>query len=143
MKIYPKKSSPCTCLNLRRASKAITEYYDNYLQVEGISVSQFALLRHVAYFESMTMTNLAAHMRIDRTTLNRNLKPLVEQEFLAIAPGKDSRTREIRLLNKGKKKLARSQILWQQAQQNIKDYLGIDDVQKLTELVAKIEALVP
>lgn len=143
MKTYPKLSSPCTCLNLRRASKAITEYYDNYLKAEGISVSQLVLLRYVDYFNSMTMTHLAERMRIDRTTLNRNVKPLVDQGFLAIVPGKDSRTREIRLLDEGKQKLQKSLVLWEQAQQDVQEYLGIDNVEKLTELAAKIEALVP
>lgn len=143
MKTYPKIPSPCTCLNLRRAAKAITEYYDNYLKSEGISVSQLVLLRYVDYFGSMTMTHLAERMRIDRTTLNRNVKPLVEQGFLEIVPGKDSRTREIRLLDEGKRKLKKSLVLWEQSQQDIRNYLGIEDVKKLTVLAAKIEALVP
>ena len=143
MEIYPKPSSPCTCLNLRRAARAITEYYDNYLKTEGISVSQMVLLRHVDYFKSVTMTHLAKQMRIDRTTLNRNLKPLVEQGFVEIVPGKDSRTREIHLLDEGKNKLKRAMALWVQAQGGVRDYLGSDDAAKLTELAAKIEALVP
>jgi hypothetical protein len=34
-------------------------------------------------------------------------------------------------------------LLWEQAQQDIRDYLGAEDAKKLTELVAKIEAIVP
>lgn len=143
MKTYPKKSSPCACLNLRRAAKAITTYYDDYLQAAGITVPQMVLLRHVNYYTSVTMTDLAKAMRIDRTTLNRNLKPLVAQGLLEIDRGEDSRTREIHLLEDGKHKLQEALLLWEQAQQDIRDYLGQEDAEKLTELVAKIEALVP
>jgi DNA-binding MarR family transcriptional regulator len=143
MKIYPKKSSPCACLNLRRAAKAITIYYDCCLQSTGITVPQMVLLRHVNFYKSVTMTDLAKTMRIDRTTLNRNLKPLVAQGFLEITRGEDSRTREIHLLEEGEHKLQEAMPLWEQAQQDIRDYLGQEDAKKLTELVAKIEALVP
>lgn len=143
MKTYPKEPSPCACLNLRRAAKAITTYYDNYLQPVGISAPQMVLLRHVNFYTSVTMTDLAKAMRIDRTTLNRNLKPLIARGFLEIARGEDSRTREIHLLEEGKHKLQEALLLWGQAQQDIRDYLGVEDAEKLTELVAKIEALVP
>lgn len=143
MKTYPKKSSPCACLNLRRAAKAITTYYDNYLQAVGISVPQMVLLRHVNFYKSITMTELAKTMRIDRTTLNRNLKPLTAQGFLEITVGEDSRTREIHLLADGEHKLQEAMLLWEQAQQDIRDYLGAEDAEKLTELVTKIEAIVP
>lgn len=143
MKTYPKEPSPCACLNLRRAAKAITTYYDNYLQPIGISAPQMVLLRHVNFYTSVTMTDLAKAMRIDRTTLNRNLKPLIARGFLEIARGEDSRTREIHLLEEGKHKLQEALLLWGQAQQDIRDYLGVEDTEKLTELVAKIEALVP
>ena len=143
MKTYPKEPSPCACLNLRRAAKAITTYYDNYLQPVGISAPQMVLLRHVNFYTSVTMTDLAKAMRIDRTTLNRNLKPLIARGFLEIARGEDSRTREIHLLEVGKHMLQEALLLWGQAQQDIRDYLGVEDTEKLTELVAKIEALVP
>jgi len=143
MQTYPKKPSPCTCLNLRRASRAITAYYDHYLQPSGLSVSQLTLLRHIIFYKSVTMTRLAAQMRIDRTTLNRNLKPLAEQGLLEIIPGKDSRTKLICLKPKGEKKLQEALVLWEQVQKTVREYLGPDDADKLTDLTTKIEALVP
>ena len=143
MNTYPKKSSHCACLNLRRASRAITAYYDHYLKPSGLSVSQLTLLRHIIFYKSVTMTRLAAQMRIDRTTLNRNLKPLAEQGLLEIIPGKDSRTKLICLKPKGEKKLQEALVLWEQVQKTVREYLGPDDADKLTDLTTKIEALVP
>ena len=143
MQTYPKKPSPCTCLNLRRASRAITAYYDHYLKPSGLSVSQLTLLRHIVFYKSVTMTRLAAQMRIDRTTLNRNLKPLAEQGLLEITPGKDSRTKLICLKPEGEEKMQEALVLWEQAQKAVREYLGPDDADKLTDLTAKIEALVP
>lgn len=142
MNVCVKQTSPCTCLNLRRAARAITEYYDSRVSQAGISISQLTLLR---YAESgpATITELAGHMRIDRTTLNRNLKPLVEKGFIAVVPGHDSRTREIMLTDTGRRKLAEALILWAQVQHDVEKYLGAADVQKLTELTGKIETLHP
>ena len=142
MAMSVKQTSPCTCLNLRRASRAITEYYDARISPAGVSISQLTLLRYAGN-KPATITELAGHMRIDRTTLNRNLKPLVEQGLVAIVPGQDSRSREIRLTNAGRQKLADAMILWRQVQQEVERYLGADNTAKLTELAAKIEALAP
>ena len=142
MNVCVKQTSPCTCLNLRRAARAITEYYDSRISQVGISISQLTLLRY-AESGASTVTELAGHMRIDRTTLNRNLKPLAEKGFIAVVPGHDSRTREIMLTDAGRQKLAEALILWAQVQHDVEKYLGEADVQKLTELTGKIETLHP
>ncbi|WP_245693067.1 hypothetical protein [Sporomusa acidovorans] len=41
-------------------------------------------------------------MRIDRTTLNRNIKPLIEAGFIEVNAGVDPRSRQILLTAEGK-----------------------------------------
>ncbi|URN84259.1 MarR family winged helix-turn-helix transcriptional regulator [Acetobacterium wieringae] len=71
-----KKSSVCSCLNMRRASLAMTEIYDHYLEPCHLSISQFSILKHIDGMEPVSVSELAAAIRLDRTTLVRNLKPL-------------------------------------------------------------------
>lgn len=75
-KNHNKKSSVCNCLNLRRASLSITEIYDHYLAPSQLSVSQFSIPKHVREMAPVSVSELAAEIRLDRTTLVRNLKPL-------------------------------------------------------------------
>uniref|UniRef100_UPI000471FC68 MarR family winged helix-turn-helix transcriptional regulator n=1 Tax=Paenibacillus zanthoxyli TaxID=369399 RepID=UPI000471FC68 len=74
-----KSSSVCNCINLRRASLAITELYDRYLAPSGLNNSQFSLLRHIDRMGPASVSDVALKMRLDRTTLVRNLKTLEQQ----------------------------------------------------------------
>lgn len=141
--VYPKSPSPCICLNMRRASRAVTRFYDEVLKPSGLTIAQLALLRHVEVAEKTTISELAKQMRIDRTTLNRNMHPLTDAALLKISPGKDPRTREIMLTETGKAAAASGWKLWEEAQKSIKEYMGEEDLAKLNRLLSKLEALVP
>jgi DNA-binding MarR family transcriptional regulator len=101
------------------------------------------LLRHIEIVEMTTISELAKMMRIDRTTLNRNMKPLADAGLITINPGKDSRTRQIMLTEAGKDAVIKAWALWGEAQILIEEYLGDEDLGKLIQLMGKLEALVP
>lgn len=140
---FSKHSSLCNCLNIRRASRAVTHFYDKFLEPSGIKTNQFFLLRSVEKFGPIIISELAKEMRIDRTTLTRNMKPLVDAELISINPGKDPRFKEVMLTESGKKVIAESLELWEKAQAALKEYLGEKDLETLVELLARLEALVP
>ena len=139
--VQPKRSSPCICMNLRRASRSLTFFYDEVLKPSGLTVNQLALLRNLELLEQTTIGQLAKTMRIDRTTLNRNMKPLADTGLIEINPGKDSRTKAIVLTEQGKAAYGLGWRLWGEAQQSIQEYLGEEDLAKLKQLLAKVEAL--
>jgi DNA-binding MarR family transcriptional regulator len=141
--IYPKCPSPCTCMNMRRASRAVTQFYDEILKPSGLTIGQLGLLRHLEIAEQTTISELAKTMRIDRTTLNRNMKPLADTGLITITPGKDSRTRQVMLTEMGKDARVRGGRLWDKAQAVLKEYMGVEDISKLTHLLSKLEALLP
>jgi DNA-binding MarR family transcriptional regulator len=80
-------------------------------------------------------------MRIDRTTLNRNLKPLVDVGLIVINPGKDSRVKHVLLSEAGKTVIVNAWVLWEEAQAALKEYLGEEDLATLVKLLARVEAL--
>ena len=141
--VYPKKPSLCNCMNVRRASRAATQFYDEVLKSSGLTIAQLSLLRHIEKGELATITELAKMMRIDRTTLNRNMKPLVDARMIVINPGKDSRTRQVMLTEVGRDAVNKGWALWGDAQASLKEYLGEEDLGKLVQLLSKLEALVP
>jgi DNA-binding MarR family transcriptional regulator len=130
-------------MNIRRASRAVTQFYDEVVKPSGLTVAQLSLLRQLEMTESITISELAKIMRIDRTTLNRNMKPLSDAEFIAINPGKDSRTRQIVLTETGRAAVVKGWELWGEAQAALNEYMGEEDLAKLIVLLSKLEAIVP
>lgn len=141
--VYPKPPSPCNCMNIRRASRAVTQFYDDILKPSGVTIAQLSLLRHLETAETATISELAKMMRIDRTTLNRNMKPLIKDGFIGVKRGKDSRTRQIIMTGQGRDAAVRGWKLWEVAQASVKEYMGEEDLAKLVQLLSKLEAIAP
>jgi DNA-binding MarR family transcriptional regulator len=141
--IYPKSPSQCNCMNIRRAAHGVTQFYEKVLQPCGLTVPQLGLLNCIQMADHSTINQLAKSLRIDRTTLNRNMKPLAEAGFIAVYSGQDSRTRQVVLTQSGKETLEKGLVLWAEAQASLKEYLGEADLAKLVQLLSKLEALVP
>ncbi|MBU3156329.1 MarR family winged helix-turn-helix transcriptional regulator [Clostridium estertheticum] len=142
-KIYDKQSAECICINLRRASQAITEFYDELLESSGLKISQYLLLKNIKCLGPVNVSNLASEIRLDRTTIVRNLKPLEVGGFIIDISTKGSRNRQLKLTNKGLEILETAAPLWLEAQNFIEQYLGIEERNTFVALLSKIEALVP
>lgn len=117
-------ANTCACFNVRKASRAVTQLYDEILQPSGLLATQFTLLVAIAIADSGTITHLAEELVMDRTTLTRNLKPLERQGLIEIKPGQDQRTRVVALTAEGCEALAKAIPLWEQAQARIVEGLG-------------------
>lgn len=141
--IYDKKPSPCNCLNMRRASQAITEIYDEFLEPSNLKLGQFSLLKHIDKLGPVSVSDLALSIRLDRTTLVRNLKPLEERGFVADISTEGTRNRQLKLTDKGTQAYKSAEQLWERAQSFIEEYLGKENMNTFTALLSKIEALVP
>ncbi len=74
-------SIACACGRLRRATRALTQLYDDAMAPAGLRVTQFSLLRTLARLGSLRITALAEATLLDRTALSRNLDPLVARRL--------------------------------------------------------------
>src|SRR5215216_51365 len=114
----------CASANLRRAARVVTQVFDEALAPSGLRVTQFTLLVTNRLAGESTINELAERMVMDRTTLSRNLKPLVRSGLLEVRPGEDGRTRLVQLTPAGEQALEEAYPLWQQAQQETVGVLG-------------------
>jgi DNA-binding MarR family transcriptional regulator len=142
-KVYDKTSSPCNCLNIRRASQALTEVYDEFLAPSNINIGQFSLLKHINQLGPVSVSNLALIIRLDRTTLVRNLKPLEQSGLVEDISTEGTRNRQLRLTAKGIETYKHAEELWEKAQSFLEEYLGGGNIDVFNTLLSKIEALVP
>lgn len=127
--------SPCICFNLRRASRAVSQTYDAFLQPSGLKTTQFSLLGHLVALGPLSMTQLAERLGMDRTTLTRNLQPLARRGLVAVGSGDDRRTRRIAVTEAGRQAFAAAKPLWSKAQQHILDRLTPERWRELRALL--------
>lgn len=125
------KLPECACLNIRKSARAITQLYDKILRPSNLKGTQFTLLSVIARHDTMTISNLAERLVMERTTLTRNLRPLEKQGLVIISPGSDQRTREVSLTAKGNKTFVKALPLWQEAQAMFEQGLGKQRFQNL------------
>lgn len=118
------ETSQCTCFNLRKASRSVTQMFAGYMQPTGLGPTQFSLLAVLARRGSLSINELADGLVMDRTTLTRNLRPVERQGLVKILPGEDRRTRIVALTRRGRATYERALPLWREAQKEIIERLG-------------------
>ena len=114
----------CACFSIRKASRAVTQLYDEALKPAGLRATQLNLLAVAAVRGPATISQLGEVLVMDRTTLTRNLRPLEREGLIEIGPGEDRRTREVRPTAKGREALSRAFPLWKKAQERLIGALG-------------------
>jgi len=125
----------CTNLKLRQLSREVTRHYDAYVVRTGLKNTQYSLLSHVVLLGPIQPVELARQMRLDASTLTRNLRPLVAQGWVEMGPGADARSRSISATLAGHAKRAEGQRAWKQAQLALNQRLGEARVAQLHELL--------
>jgi DNA-binding MarR family transcriptional regulator len=129
----------CHCLALRQATRTVTNGYDAALAPTGLRVTQFSILLTLSAGSPMTVSQLAAALVLDRTTLTRNLKPLERDVLLSTGPGEhDGRERLIALTAAGKDKLAEALPYWRDAQKAFERQVGKMKTNELRALLRSV-----
>lgn len=117
-------AATCACFHFRKASRAVTQLFDDALQHTGLRSTQLVILIAAAVYESLSVSRLAKELVMDRSTLTRNLRPLERRGLLQLVPGKDVRTRLVALTPAGRDALAGALPAWESAQQEFQGQLG-------------------
>jgi len=115
----------CTCLRLRRLTRRVTAVYDRALSAAGMRVTQYSLLGHLRGLSGVPMSELAEMLDMDRTTLTRNLKPLIDSGWVRVRSSEeDARIRLVQLTPAGEQRWQMARVYWRQAQDEINDTIG-------------------
>jgi DNA-binding MarR family transcriptional regulator len=123
---FARQAVPCVGFNTRRATRLITQYYDKALAPSGLRSTQYSLLNALSMLGEASMQDMSIIMAMDRTTLTRNLSPLVKKGLVKVSVGSDRRSRPIMVTPKGKSVLEKALPYWQKAQSHIVDTVGND-----------------
>ncbi|MFB3921346.1 MAG: MarR family winged helix-turn-helix transcriptional regulator [Terriglobia bacterium] len=132
---------PCACASLRRATRVVTQLYDEELRGAGLRATQFTLLQALERAGRITQGRLGELLAIDSTTLTRTLRLLIGKGWVRSVPGQDRRERHLQLTPAGRREFDQARPHWERAQHRLRLALG-DSLWKLmqTALVRMAEA---
>ena len=133
--------SECTCINLRRAANAITDYYDRLLKPCGLTVSQFSLIANIDRIGICSISELAKYVGLERTTLARSLQPLILNKLVEDISPVGTRNCQIKVTPAGFQALEKGKPLWKEAQDGVKAKIGEDNIALLMHLLSLVEDL--
>ncbi|MBI2313494.1 MAG: winged helix-turn-helix transcriptional regulator [Betaproteobacteria bacterium] len=136
-----RRRSRCACVNLRRASRAITDLYDAALRPCGLRVTQYSMLRAIHRAGTAMITEIAERLALDRTTMSRNLRVLERAGLIEWVAGADRRARRVRLSATGKRLMERAVPYWEKAQAQIARKLGAGQLESLLSALSDLEHL--
>lgn len=139
-------SQGCTCAKLRRLTRRITAVYDRELAGAGLRVTQYSLLaalrRDTGGTGGIGLTELAERMDMDRSTLSRNLRPLIDRGWAElVAHGQDARVRVARLTAPGLAQWQAARPYWKRAQNEVNATLGAAQVLQLHQQLDEVTPL--
>ena len=125
----------CTNFKLRQLMRRVAQHYDAEMARCGLKTTQYSLLSHVPKLGPIRPGELATQMKMDASTLTRNLRPLVDAGWVSLQAGSDARSRLVHITEAGRAKRAEGQRCWKVAQQSLNNTLGAERVNALHALV--------
>ena len=114
----------CTCFRIRGAARRVTQIYSKHLASTGLKISQFSLLGFVSSEGPVSIGRLSDLLATDRTTLTRNLRPLLQGGLVERATSGDKRRHELVATLEGRALFKRAIPLWAAAEQEVRDAMG-------------------
>lgn len=109
----------------------MTQHYEASFRGTGLRATQFTLLAMLSQTGPLPLTELAAKVGLERTSLTRNLRPLERKGLVRDEPGEDQRVRRVAVTKKGEAAALAALDAWKEAQATAGDVLrriGIAEV---------------
>lgn len=125
---------------MRKAARAVSQLYDAALAPVGLKVTQFTLLIAIESLgDQASLTRMARELVMDRTTLTRNLAPLLRAGFVQVGvDARDRRARCVKLAARGREALLRAMPLWERVQAGLVERLGAEQWQHLRTQLGEV-----
>jgi DNA-binding MarR family transcriptional regulator len=129
----------CNCTALRKASRRVSQLYDEALASCGLRVTQLAILNQIVRMGTPAMGELARALVMDRGALAHNVKPLERDGLVeTVADPADRRNRLVTLTRAGRRKIVECERSWARAQDRFEASFGAKESAALRRTLAFI-----
>jgi DNA-binding MarR family transcriptional regulator len=132
---------PCCATAMRKATRRLTQLYDDALESCGLRSTQFAILAELDFKPGSppSMAALADRLVLDRSALGHNLQPLLRDGLVALKESdEDRRRRHVVLTPKGRAKFKVAVKLWDEAENRFRAVFGTSRAAKLRATLLEI-----
>ena len=134
----------CAATNFRKASRGVTQLFDQILAPCGLRSTQLTILVAAQVLGPCRLTRLARELVMDRSTVTRNLKPLAIQGLLEVAGNSGRGGKSVQVTDAGRKAMLSAVPYWEEAQAQLLNRMGQDRLERvmidLTVVVSAAQA---
>lgn len=119
-------TSPDACIlrHIARVSRAVVSAYDPALAPHGLTGHQFNLMMTLGNMGPMTVGALADVLGMDASGIPRAIRPLADEDLVAVQRGTDRRQRLLSLTPAGRNRLDKATPAWSRVQAELVDAIG-------------------
>jgi DNA-binding MarR family transcriptional regulator len=131
----------CACFNFRKASRSVTQLFDQRLAPCGLRSTQLVILITGELLGPSSIARHARELVMDRSTLTRNLRPLLNQGLLALTKSAHAKQKSVAVTEAGRQALLAAAPYWETAQNQLVARLGTEHWNQLmSELAGIVDA---
>jgi DNA-binding MarR family transcriptional regulator len=131
----------CACFNFRKASRSVTQLFDQILAPTGLRSTQLVILITGQLLGPCSIARLARELVMDRSTLTRNLKPLMNMGLMCFSQGTNGKQKAVEITVEGQAALIASAPYWERAQSHLVGRFGPETWNRIMgDLGAIVEA---
>ena len=124
--------------SVRRASRALTQRYEEALRPLGLRATQFTILQVLSLAGEVPQGRLGEMLVMDSTSLTRTLAIMQREGWVADRAGEDRRQRWLRLAKAGQAQLNRALPVWEKVQSELRRELGEKRWKELFQLTTQL-----
>src|SRR3954451_17436731 len=131
-------AAECLAVRLRTLNRSLTALYDEALRPHGLRVGQLNLLVAVARLGTARPGELCRILRMDKSTLSRDVEVMRRNGWLEVGDSADARARPLRLSAQGHALLEAVVPAWRQAQEEARALIGGEAAAALGQVVDRL-----
>ena len=132
--IQVRELEQCTCFNLRKMARELTNNYNNSLKSYGVNSTQIPILALINIYNQIETSKIAELLNLEPSTLRRNSSILIKKKLIKIVK-RDVNGNLLKLTTYGYNKLKETLPTWKKSNQKgkklVKNYLQI--LKKISE----------
>ena len=128
----------CVAVRIRMINRVITAIYDERFRPVGIKASQMNILVALAVFGPHKQADICRVLKIDPSTLSRNVDRMKRNGWLEKTDGPDDEPGLVAVTPRGRKKIAEAFPAWNDAQEEVRSALGDEAIDGIMRLGDKL-----
>ncbi|MBX3460534.1 MAG: winged helix-turn-helix transcriptional regulator [Planctomycetes bacterium] len=128
----------CVAARTRMLARVVSGIYDDALRAVGLTAAQMTILTALEHTGGVQPARLCEALKLDKSTLSRNIDRMERNGWIRRAGGKDARSHKIALTEAGRRKFEQALPHWRDAQHQAEELLGGNGMSAVVKVTTKL-----